>query len=194
MGKWKTVISTAKNGGIDYTGKTIGNWTVLGLASNPGAPTYKHTWRCVCSCGVEQDVDKQNLLYGRSVGCYSCRGKRYRGRNNKNWRGFGSIPMVYYSRIQKHASKRGVSVFVSIEDIDQLWKDSEGKCALTGLPIKIGEDASLDRIDSSKSYEKGNLQWVHKHIQLMKNALTQSYFVEMCRMVSEHSKPLCQSG
>jgi hypothetical protein len=193
MGKWKTVISTAKNGGVDYTGETIRNWTVLGLASNPGAPTYKHKWKCVCSCGVEQNVDKQNLLKGCSAGCSFCKGKRYSGENGFNWKGFGSIPMVYYSRIKKHAAKLGMSVFVSIEDIDQLWKDSEGKCALTGLPIRMGEDASLDRIDSSKSYEKGNLQWVHKHIQLMKSALAQDYFVKMCRMVSEHSKLLCQS-
>ena len=37
--------------------------------------------------------------------------------------------------------------------------------------------ASLDRIDSSKGYIKGNVQWVHKNINYMKQEMTNEEFL-----------------
>jgi hypothetical protein len=45
-----------------------------------------------------------------------------------------------------------------------------------------------DRIDSSKGYVVGNIQWVHKHINKMKNKYPQDHFIEMCRLVAENNK------
>jgi hypothetical protein len=47
--------------------------------------------------------------------------------------------------------------------------------------------ASLDRIDSSKGYVEGNVQWVHKRINIMKNDLSDSEFIEWCRVVSKNN-------
>ena len=44
--------------------------------------------------------------------------------------------------------------------------------------------ASLDRIDSKKGYIKGNLQWVHKDLNIMKNSYPNQYFIEMCKKVA----------
>lgn len=71
------------------------------------------------------------------------------------------------------------------------------KCALSGIDIdfKKGNDvkrglqtASLDRIDSSKGYIVGNVQWVHKDINFMKGTLSNNQFLELCNLVSKHNK------
>ncbi len=46
--------------------------------------------------------------------------------------------------------------------------------------------ASLDRIDSSKGYTKDNIQWVHKHVNLMKHKFDQKYFVDICKLIANH--------
>ena len=68
------------------------------------------------------------------------------------------------------------------------------RCSLSGLPIRLPTDtydkastASLDRIDSSKGYIPGNVQWVHKKINMMKNRLPDSEFIALCAAVVKHS-------
>jgi len=53
--------------------------------------------------------------------------------------------------------------------------------------MSIIRTASLDRIDSSKGYVKGNLQWVHKDINMMKNHYNQKYFIEICKKVATNA-------
>ena len=68
------------------------------------------------------------------------------------------------------------------------------KCALTGielnLPTKHTEkwhtNASLDRINNSKGYIEGNLQWVDKMVNIAKQTYTQEEFIEMCMKVAKH--------
>lgn len=64
-------------------------------------------------------------------------------------------------------------------------------CNLTGLKLEFKtlkkQTASLDRIDSTKGYVEGNVQWIHKDINLMKNRLPQDYFISMCDLISRHT-------
>lgn len=46
--------------------------------------------------------------------------------------------------------------------------------------------ASLDRIDSSQGYIKGNVQWVHKDINKMKFDLSQDRFLELCNIIVQN--------
>jgi len=48
------------------------------------------------------------------------------------------------------------------------------------------QTASLDRIDSSRGYEIGNIQWVHLITNQMKQALDESEFVEWCKDISNY--------
>ena len=68
----------------------------------------------------------------------------------------------------------------------QLWEESGGLCALSGMPIKLGMNASIDRVDSMKSYEEGNLQFVHKDVNIMKNKYDQDYFIEVCKLIANN--------
>jgi hypothetical protein len=69
-------------------------------------------------------------------------------------------------------------------------------CSLSGQPLTIGMNryntASIDRIDSSKGYIEGNIQWVHKDINFMKRTYSQEYFVQMCKLVSNNVGGACE--
>ena len=69
-------------------------------------------------------------------------------------------------------------------DLQEKWEQQRGLCALSGLPISIKVDASIDRIDSQKGYTRDNIQWVHNDVNLMKNGFDQTYFIEMCRRIA----------
>ena len=83
--------------------------------------------------------------------------------------------------------------------MEEAWEQYElqnGKCALTGLSLIFGfgrkdaskQNASLDRIDNNIGYAKGNIQWIHKRINVMKSNLSQYDFIGYCTLVAETTK------
>ena len=50
--------------------------------------------------------------------------------------------------------------------------------------------ASLDRINSKKGYVEGNIQWVHKDINMMKHCLETSDFIKWCEKINENFKEI----
>jgi hypothetical protein len=111
------------------------------------------------------------------------------------------LPKYHWSRILAHAKEREKELDITPEEILQIYKSQNGKCAISGLPItfrseygcrKTGrkyslDTASLDRIDSSKGYVHGNVQWVHKHINVMKSYHDQNYFLSLVESIYNHS-------
>jgi hypothetical protein len=73
------------------------------------------------------------------------------------------------------------------------------KCKLSGLSINVTKftkktnpdyskfNASLDRIDSTKGYVEGNVQWVHRDIDKIKWKFEQSYFIKLCKKIAEYN-------
>lgn len=47
--------------------------------------------------------------------------------------------------------------------------------------------ASLDRIDSSKGYIKGNVQWTTIDANIAKQDMKESDFIELCQKVVNHA-------
>lgn len=178
--------------GVDYTGKKIGNWTVLRYASclkrDNSKKNYEVKWTCQCSCGVIHDLNKYNLTSGKTSNCVSCTAILNTGNKNRNWKGHKDISGCKLYRVLNGAKTRGILLEISIEDLQDLWEKQEGVCALSGLVLDIDKDASVDRIDSSLGYTKDNIQWIHKHINHMKNKYDQDYFLSMCKLITEHTK------
>jgi hypothetical protein len=117
-----------------------------------------------------------------------------------NWRGTKDIRHGYFSVIKKSAKLRNIELSISIDYIQELLEQQDYKCALTGIPIKMARNhdkkyttyseqtASLDRIDSSKGYIEGNVQWVHKDVNNMKQDLSETRLIELCKLIVEKSK------
>jgi hypothetical protein len=119
------------------------------------------------------------------------------------------IPYWFWNSIdRKHrkstrGARRTLPFTITPEYVWALFLDQNKCCALSGVPLtfckhdnrikrKDFQTASLDRIDSSKGYVEGNVQWVHKDVNRMKNIFNQEYFIDMCKKNSR--KELICSG
>lgn len=165
-----------------------------------GLSTSMTRWVCRCDCGVEKVLLRNNLINGttKSCGCLSHEvasqmGKGRKGIRAWNWKGVGDISGSLWGRICYFAAQRDLEVQVTPQEVWELFQKQKGVCALSGLPLRfdtVGErsqgNASLDRIDSSKGYITGNIQWVDKRLQQMKWDSPQAEFIELCRAVTQH--------
>lgn len=166
----------------DLTGKTFGSLCVVGVAEVSRNGHYRYHVKC--SCGVEKTVFGTHLLRGNTTHCGCSK------RPARNWKGSGTVSATYFSSLKRGADggkgRKPVYFDITIGYVAELLDVKQGgKCALTGLPISIKDKtASLDRIDSSDGYREGNVQWLHKDINMMKRHYSQGYFVYLCRLVS----------
>ena len=132
--------------------------------------------------------------------CFSCRttinnkSKKRNSKleNNPSWKGYKEIPFSWFSKYFLRANRKRTGD-ITIEYIYDIWISQDKKCALTGIEVDFikrenGISASIDRIDSSINYEKGNVQIVHKDVNIMKNHFNQDYFIEICKLISKHNE------
>jgi len=114
-----------------------------------------------------------------------------------NFKGYGNVSMRYYNRLKRYCKKRNQEFSISLEYLWKVYLSQNGKCALSGIDIPLLKNpktkaqresqlASVDRINSSIGYIEGNVQWVHKDINLMKNKFDQNYFIKMCKKISKN--------
>jgi len=166
----------------DLTGKTFGLLYVVGVAEVSRNGHYRYHVRC--SCGVEKVVLGTHMLQGNTVHCGCSK------RKPRNWKGSGTVSATYFSSLKRGADggkgRKPIPFNITIDYVaDLLDNKQKGKCALTGIYISVKDKtASLDRIDSSKGYERGNLQWLHKDVNMMKRHYSQDYFIYLCKAVS----------
>ena len=106
------------------------------------------------------------------------------------YEGYGKVIGSVIAHAQAQAELRKIECPLldgSLENTMYLDSIAFDTCALSGRPITYktkarerGPTASLDRIDSSKGYVKGNVQWIHKDINRMKLNMCEETFVEWC--------------
>lgn len=79
---------------------------------------------------------------------------------------------------------------VDWEYLFELWDQQNGLCAYSGLPLSIEANhthvVSLDRVDSSKGYVKGNLQLVSWMVNKMKQDFGEQEFLKVCLNITEN--------
>ena len=88
-------------------------------------------------------------------------------------------------------ARRRNACSVSVDDIERMWSEQGGRCALSGfeMTMKLGKgvtptNASIDRIDSTKSYTKDNVQLVCRAVNVAKSDLTTKVFLELCAAIT----------
>lgn len=176
---------------VDLTNQKFGKLTCIERSHKVG----KHfTWKCECECGNICYPYQTHILRGntKSCGCL----QKISGKNNKLWGGYGEISGNTWSAIKRDRRKKDQREFtISIEYAWNLFLKQNRKCALSNLELTFDQNgqqktASLDRINSNLGYIEGNVQWVHKDINIMKNIYSQDYFIMMCGKVSKN----CSGG
>ena len=165
-------------------GNLFGYWEVIGYSHYEN----EHYWIVKCTlCGKVKSRRASQLTLGRSKSCRSCLGKMRESDKSPYWKGLNGMTHQYLSRLPH----RGKEVSLTMEDLYDQWELQGGKCAFTGeaLSLEDAKDkkastASIDRVNSSLGYIKGNIQWVHKRINLMKSNMADEDFINMCNKVS----------
>ena len=177
----------------EFIGRNYGSYTVVSYA---GQTKYgSRLWRCRCVCGYERDFQTAYLSGNgrrKPTRCPACVLAQMETDNRVT----NDIPHRFWKRLEDRCGRpgfRGKTITLTREGALQLFLAQGGRCALTGVPLwftklrtnfNLYTTASLDRIDSGKPYEAGNVQWVHKAVNMMKGSLTQMEFVDWCRKVS----------
>ena len=165
-------------------GQRFGKWTVIGEAQKKNG--YLR-YQCRCDCGTIKGIAGSSLKRGTTTRCSGCRWIA----DNPDARS------SMWHRITSAAAKRSIPLFFDKDYAFRLLESQGFRCSLSGIEIGIarraradergGSTASLDRIDSTKPYEVGNVQWVHKDINRMKQHFSQERFITWCRRVVKHN-------
>jgi hypothetical protein len=187
--------------------KMYGRLTVINEIPRPVGKNYGSRWvKCECQCGNQVEIAVEKLMYSnvRSCGCLNKR----RGADSPFWRGCGEISADFLSTYRRNAkggkreNRTKKNFDITLEYIWQLFVKQNRKCAISGVELSFDYQgdrmtwkhretnkitASLDRIDSSKGYVEGNVQWVHKCINIMKNDMNDAEFITWCKIVAKNN-------
>lgn len=141
---------------------------------------WKTRFLCYCHlCNKTKALRESKIKWG-NCGCgYS--GIEIKGLSeiskprtrNKN------IMEKYLKSIKTTAKSRQIDYRLNPIYCQKLLETQNYLCKISGIKISLeAKTASLDRIDSLKPYEEGNMQWVHKNVNTMKWNFSQAKFLD----------------
>lgn len=203
----KTVRRVLKNNRIvirgskrNLIGNTYGRLTVIKFLQLDNS--QKCVWECRCECGNKKGIRGGDLTSKKVKSCGCLLSETSKENIKKSHRlypksagfkGIGDLPGRYLSIIKHRSMRKKFEYSVSKEYLWNLFKKQDELCSLTKLPIKFSkkgneQTASLDRIDSSKGYIEGNVQWLHKDVNNIKQDYSMDEFVRYCRLITENYK------
>ena len=100
----------------------------------------------------------------------------------------------YYMKLLKN-SKRKENVNIDLEYLKFLWEQQNGICPISGIKMILKEhnsknsilpnQASLDRIDSSKPYEIGNVRFITLIANYARNVFSDEDVIQFCVNVAK---------
>lgn len=149
-------------------------------------------YRVMCDCGRKSSWVRLSQLRNKKQNrCDLCGKERRFGLSIND-----DIPLRnnYINNAKRNAIRRGLFFDVSRKDLWELFEKQGGLCAYTKLELTLDkhwprgrkQTASIDRIDSKVGYVEGNVQWIHKDVNLMKMDLSEERFLELCRLITKH--------
>jgi hypothetical protein len=108
----------------------------------------------------------------------------YRPELDEYWR-------KHYVSLCANANTRRILVSITKDEILERYLSNGGKCEVTGVLLKPEKGKSnrfapsVDRVDSSGSYEAGNIQIVARAVNMMKGTMSTDEFYEWCDLVAK---------
>ena len=103
----------------------------------------------------------------------------------------------YIKNVIKNSKKRNQTYDIDLEYLYILWNKQNGICPFTKQKLELRThnyttiknrpyQASLDRIDNSKGYIKGNIRFVALIFNYSKNTFTDEQVLEFCKQVASN--------
>lgn len=144
---------------------------------------------CNCTCGNVVEIRLDAILYGKQGSC-GCQKGGVRVDEFSPFRIF-----LAHIRDRKKYNNYKHEVNIDLPYLKKIWKKQNGICPYTGIEmilyptcdqrkIKNPVQASLDRIDSSKGYIKGNVEFVCLAINYAKNGFTKEEFMNFLLQIT----------
>jgi hypothetical protein len=175
-------------------------WKILEEVKENNRSMYK----VQCDCGKVEVRRPHHVHSGRTKSCKSCSAKltvsKYPMPVHKT--GYAGLSGTHYASIKSGAKRRGIEFSVEPKELYELYEAQDRSCAITGVPILLLDvvhknnpdwgiiTASLDRIDSSKGYTPGNVWWVHKRVNRLKNDFSMDELLYWSQaIVKKHGNP-----
>lgn len=156
-----------------------GKLTVKKIVKNKG----NYQLLCQCKCGKEITMRPTDFKNNQIKSC-GCLKPRVNGKLNK----------TVLSKIRIKAKNRNIEFSITLDYLIKILDLQQHKCVYSKQDITFPKNckdsnftASLDRIDSSKGYIEGNVQWVTKRVNSMKNDMTEKEFIELCKLISNNN-------
>lgn len=142
-----------------------------------------------CSCAY---LNKHKLLNNHNINHYNNFGGKY-GKVRDEY-----TPFRWFLRC---ANRRRKEVDITLEYLKKLWEEQKGICPYTGWDLVLPDctsgwksvndktqRASLDRIDCSRGYVEGNVQYVSFMANIAKGDMTDNEMFKFCEAVAEFKK------
>ena len=94
-----------------------------------------------------------------------------------------------FRKLLASCNKRNKVCDLDLPYLKDLWEKQNGKCILTNVDLVLKSSynknyqASIDRIDSSKGYVKGNVRYISVSANWLKNNLDDNHvmeFIQIC--------------
>jgi hypothetical protein len=141
-------------------------------------PVMKGKSRCENHILARQQKEAQNRLDAASNGlCYYC---------------YKSPKMEHHKTCEtcylKRVSLRHFGTMRFGEELKKMFQSQNGKCALSGLPIVIGQNADLDHITPKLQGgrdELNNVQWVLDIVNNFKSGMLEKDFFNLIQNIYE---------
>ena len=138
---------------------------------------------------------------GHSSWCKDCRkhysDKTYPKKRIKDIERLSKNPdnfLKHWLSDKRKNSRHPVDDDITLDYLMDLWKKQKGLCALSQQPMthmkgkgRVYTNVSVDRIDSSTNYRKGNLQLVCYIFNIWKGTLSNEEFKNWIYLAGEHS-------
>ena len=174
------------------TGTKLKNWTITGITKISKAQNLLYDVKC--DCGNHRWMTASEFYNNKkSYMCQKCAGI-LRGEKIHLEDSYEELYQAKYTKMKKQAEKRHHDFLLTKEYLWNLYIQQNKKCAITGDELPILSKASLDRIDSSKGYIEGNVQWVTKQANLSKHIMSMKELYEFCKKVLNHANQQPSQG
>lgn len=165
------------------------NVTFVGYAQSKTGKVLT-LWEVEClKCGRKRNVKRADHAKSHAGKiCKFCSNKKNHPQGEHR-----GIRISFIEKFRLQGASRNKQWNLSYDDVADQADRQNRKCALSGTDLIFSGDfntitASLDRIDNSKGYESGNVQWVHKHINMMRGTLPIETFKKLCKQVTNNNR------
>jgi len=142
-------------------------------------------------CGLSCSVSFRNTNLSQEIRNQISQKLSEKWKNNKYGMGNQNNKKGDFTFFLNKARQRKKEMDIDEDYLKSIWT---GYCAITNIPIEMKyydnkstlTTASIDRIDSSKGYIKGNVQFVAYGINLAKNSFTDNDLKSFISLIKSH--------